>query len=364
MEMVPELIKASKEYNTEATLMSDSIVVSTPVGTIEAFRYFLFVVARIYMMIPKFVLRGAITCGEIYHRSNMVFGPAMINAYRTEEKDAVYPRIIIKNNDIKDILKEEVSWKEIFSQYFLLDIDNEIYFDTFQYLLEQGVVQAMNTLKDPNKNFAAADNGLTVLIIGYEMLRFTFANNFWGNYEVEGDRILKKYEWLAKQLIICNDKLIDENLGSIIPFPFSPFHKKLSEGIEIDKTFPIILRKILVLNPRNEILTVNDKLPTVDFSKQSTRDFIGVVEKDLINGWDNSNGSFIQPPDLWGWISVESRASYSRKMDILEVNQYIVLWSKDCELIPASLYSWQRDIALLGDEKKKCAILLEHLGVR
>lgn len=41
-----------------------------------------------------FLLRGGITVGDIYHRDNVIFGPAFNRAYELETKVAVHPRII------------------------------------------------------------------------------------------------------------------------------------------------------------------------------------------------------------------------------------------------------------------------------
>lgn len=40
-------------------------------------------------------LRGGVTIGDIHHAANMVFGPALNDAYNLESKEAIYPRIIL-----------------------------------------------------------------------------------------------------------------------------------------------------------------------------------------------------------------------------------------------------------------------------
>src|ERR1700756_3728702 len=42
-----------------------------------------------------FLIRGGIALGGLYHSSDIVFGEALIDAYRLESKVAVYPRILI-----------------------------------------------------------------------------------------------------------------------------------------------------------------------------------------------------------------------------------------------------------------------------
>lgn len=43
----------------------------------------------------KFLLRGGVTRGEIYHDGALVFGPAFIEAYELESKNASVPRVIL-----------------------------------------------------------------------------------------------------------------------------------------------------------------------------------------------------------------------------------------------------------------------------
>lgn len=42
-----------------------------------------------------FLVRGAVTYGDLYHQDNVVFGPALLEAVDIEEQEAFYPRILI-----------------------------------------------------------------------------------------------------------------------------------------------------------------------------------------------------------------------------------------------------------------------------
>lgn len=42
-----------------------------------------------------FLVRGAVTVGNLYSKSNMIFGDALVRAYKMESKLAVYPRIVV-----------------------------------------------------------------------------------------------------------------------------------------------------------------------------------------------------------------------------------------------------------------------------
>ena len=47
------------------------------------------------MMSKGILLRGGITVGQLCHKDNIVYGPAMVEAYELESKSAIYPRVIV-----------------------------------------------------------------------------------------------------------------------------------------------------------------------------------------------------------------------------------------------------------------------------
>lgn len=47
------------------------------------------------LMFNGFVVRGAVTFGQMIHRETLAFGPAMVEAYKLEQKSAMDPRIIL-----------------------------------------------------------------------------------------------------------------------------------------------------------------------------------------------------------------------------------------------------------------------------
>lgn len=51
------------------------------------------------------LIRGAVTIDQIYSGKMVVFGPALINAYETENKIAVYPRICVDRKILERIWK-------------------------------------------------------------------------------------------------------------------------------------------------------------------------------------------------------------------------------------------------------------------
>ena len=48
-------------------------------------------------------MRGAIVKGSLYHDDSMVFGEALIRAYRFEQDVARYPRIVVTSDIVKEV---------------------------------------------------------------------------------------------------------------------------------------------------------------------------------------------------------------------------------------------------------------------
>jgi hypothetical protein len=66
--------------------------------------------------------RGGITKGQLYHDESMVFGPALVEAYRLEMEVAQYPRILIPRSVASDgatYAGEATHWKTQFDERFI-----------------------------------------------------------------------------------------------------------------------------------------------------------------------------------------------------------------------------------------------------
>jgi hypothetical protein len=48
-----------------------------------------------------FLTRGAIVLGDLHHLDNEIFGPALIDAVRIEETEAIFPRIIVADDVVQ-----------------------------------------------------------------------------------------------------------------------------------------------------------------------------------------------------------------------------------------------------------------------
>ncbi|MDB5527674.1 MAG: hypothetical protein JWR51_777 [Devosia sp.] len=174
----------------QATQFSDCIVLSAlasseqSTGLLTTFLDQLCLVA----CLSGFLLRGGITRGPIYHREGMVYGPAMITAYKIERDIAVYPRIVLDEAVEAEfqhgsLLKEgsepygfRRSWRKDFDGRFFLDYmqpfgateiypasgrpawrPNINYFSNYKYVICKGMYDASGDSRVMEKYLWARD---------------------------------------------------------------------------------------------------------------------------------------------------------------------------------------------------------------
>src|SRR5258708_19130175 len=85
-------------YNTRSiTTFSDSVVLSYAVHEQSAVYYLLsdIAFAVIDLAIRGFLVRGAVTVGNLLHTGRYLVGPAMVEAYELESKVARFPRVLL-----------------------------------------------------------------------------------------------------------------------------------------------------------------------------------------------------------------------------------------------------------------------------
>jgi hypothetical protein len=83
--------------------------------------------------------RGAISYGKLIHDNRVIFGPALNDAYETETKAALYPRIILdkslieigKQSKTSTLFQESINNEDIILGYLTQDSDDKYYIDYF-----------------------------------------------------------------------------------------------------------------------------------------------------------------------------------------------------------------------------------------
>ena len=103
-------IDLTKDIGT--IIISDSVILSVPIGAtpdsnINKLRELCIAIQKIQFTLAEndIWLRGAISIGEAYFNSkeNQIVGPAYINAYLLEKRNAINPRVVLDNKLISEL---------------------------------------------------------------------------------------------------------------------------------------------------------------------------------------------------------------------------------------------------------------------
>jgi len=120
------------------TSFSDLLVVSI---NLKEIKNIAFEIYEIYNLLKEanyngFLLRGAIVYGKIIHTKDVLFGPGIISAYNKERNIAKYPRIIIDNVIVSDLIElyEQEQDYCYYDNIISRDIDGLYYIDLFKTL--------------------------------------------------------------------------------------------------------------------------------------------------------------------------------------------------------------------------------------
>lgn len=92
-------------------------------------------------------MRGAIVEGEFFHNDNIVYGKELVEAVHLEEKEAVYPRILVQKELSKSL-----------SHYLLQDSDGWDILNVFQLSEYFDYISFKIRLLEMLKNFKENDH--------------------------------------------------------------------------------------------------------------------------------------------------------------------------------------------------------------
>lgn len=113
----------------QITQFSDSIVISFEYD-LDLFYHILLDIQDLVIesIESKILLRGGVTYGKVIHNNQILFGPAVVDAYLHENK-SIFPRIILSNTLI-DLISERIN--EFYNIKLLkIDLDNTTYINCF-----------------------------------------------------------------------------------------------------------------------------------------------------------------------------------------------------------------------------------------
>jgi hypothetical protein len=177
-------------YGTQAiTTFSDCVALSYAVNEQSAVYYLLSDVAFavIDLAIKGFLVRGAVTIGDLLHTRKYLVGPAMVRAHELESKVAKYPRVLLDprlvgiarkaHADQHDAYHEAKYVREFLTQ----DTDKQHYFD---YISWKPVVEKLGMDDD---NYPAYLSNIKDLIRD--------------GLKKDNPHILAKYLWMHERYV-------------------------------------------------------------------------------------------------------------------------------------------------------------------
>ncbi len=175
-------------------------------------------------------IRGAISIDKHFQNEDIIFSAALVNAYNSESKNAIYPRIVLEESVIQYIKHyEDEQSITYFNTFIKRDPDNIIFMDYLSYTVQLG-------LEEEHEN-------------NFELHKIILENRL--KLETE-PKVLQKYLWVAnyhnykvKEYELNSKYKIEQNLISFskevftiktYAFEFKSKKEKIKAGIIIVHT--------------------------------------------------------------------------------------------------------------------------------
>ena len=225
LEMISDLGESSKitklnilevdPTNYEFHQFSDSLVIIGDDISHDHFQYMSWLVMRCQYYLFKeahYFLRGAMVVGDIYDNDNVMFGPALVNAYHIErDKDkAIWPRVLV-DKGFYDKFNEDIKNRDFIE--FLRKESGGIFLDYLTFIFHMIVI---SILKD-YKNYLSTNNPEDLFSIHKEAILYQ-VNSIKKTGELNRKENLNKYKKLShyhNQVIDRLIKPLDSDLSDI-----------------------------------------------------------------------------------------------------------------------------------------------------
>lgn len=129
----------------KTAIISDTIVISAPTTSESALTDIYFSVRGVFLEFLRegIFVRGAISRGKLFHKGNIVFGPALVEAHHLEGKVAVYPRIIAESTTSQIFDNDDY-----FHEAFVVDSDEIPYLDLYRDLILNDYSEYIEALRN------------------------------------------------------------------------------------------------------------------------------------------------------------------------------------------------------------------------
>lgn len=141
---IEELKEGSDDLSFYLKAFTDNIVIGFPLSTEDGESEFGFTIISIMlyqlaMALEGYFIRGGLAIGQLFMDENIVYGPAIIEAYNIESKISKDPRITL-SSDILKIVKEHTKYyaEPIHSPQnssILIDVDGQAFTNYLEMLM-------------------------------------------------------------------------------------------------------------------------------------------------------------------------------------------------------------------------------------
>ena len=145
----------------------------------------------------SFLIRGGITTGNLYINNDFVYGEALLESYKLESQNAIFPRIIISDK----VINEYIQNNNIRS-YLKKDFDGACYVDSFSTYFD-----LLNDYKDNIKN------------------EINYIQEFLSSQIPQNDdyKITQKKYWIINKFNeFCQNNNFEQYVIDIDKFPYDP----------------------------------------------------------------------------------------------------------------------------------------------
>jgi len=179
----------------QVTQFSDSIVISFKIEeSAKELRYLLeeLLFLHIDLLRKGILMRGGISYGPLIHTNNVLFGPAMVQAYKVESLAANGPRIILPksltslNENLSENLKQQT---QNLNELISLDEDDFFYLDYFDKCQNP----ELNLFVDDSEYIEHLANMRKVIVGGLKNSQPNIYNKY-GWMKTKWNRTIKKYQ--------------------------------------------------------------------------------------------------------------------------------------------------------------------------
>lgn len=246
-----EMIRKSSESDDEdkkVSTFSDSAVISYRLQSRSSLFYLLMDVIHLQLEMGALgiMIRGGIAIGDCYHDGQIIFGPAMNEAYRLESKVAKWPRVVLLAETLENGIIASVDNSSFGFVYDLVDIKSCIQQDDYDKETYDSDLFFVDFLRQPQEIVDFGDEYFEWL----KKFRITIVDglNRYGPKsedememsKADADRVFKKYRWM---LNYWNNVVEDENTAfpvpNIDPSDQKAFRERYKK-LKIKKRYPYI----------------------------------------------------------------------------------------------------------------------------